>query len=251
SCGANRAQAVRDCVESADGTDRVGRALSPRSRVSFRLYLITDRHVVKGGDLVAACEAALSAAPPGTVALQLREKDLPARELYELALRLRGICTRAGAPLIVNDRVDVAIAADADGVHLPFDSIGVSMARKLLGTRQIIGVSSHSPPDVAGAAREGADFAVFGPIFDPMSKLATGPAWGASGLKAACAAGAIPVFALGGMTPERTRELFASLDPTARPAGVASIGAIFGAASPALATSAMLSALEASKTRRR
>jgi thiamine-phosphate pyrophosphorylase len=228
--------------------------LSPRPRVSFRLYLITDRHVVKDGDLIAACEAALTtaceAAPPGTVALQLREKDLPARELYELALRLRKICTRAGAPLIVNDRVDVAIGADADGIHLPFDSIGVSMARKLLGRDRLIGVSSHSPPDVAGAAREGADFAVFGPVFDPLSKPATGPAWGASGLNAACGAGAIPVFALGGITPDRTRELIAAADPAARPAGVASIGAIFAADSPALATAAMLSALDASWTRR-
>ena len=180
--------------------------MSPRARVSFRLYLITDRHVVKGGDLVSACEAALSAAPPGAVALQLREKDLPARELYQLALCLREICTRAGAPLIVNDRVDVAIAANADGVHLPFDSIGVSMARKLLGPDRLVGVSSHSPPDVAGAAREGADFAVFGPVFDPLSE-ACRPAWGASGLKAACVAGAIPVFALGGITPDRAREL--------------------------------------------
>ena len=216
--------------------------MSPRARVSFRLYLITDRHVVKGGDLVSACEAALSAAPPGAVALQLREKDLPARELYELALCLREICTRAGAPLIVNDRVDVAIAANADGVHLPFDSIGVSMARKLLGPDRLVGVSSHSPPDVAGAAREGADFAVFGPVFDPLSKPAAGPAWGASGLKAACVAGAIPVFALGGITPDRARELLLG-DPTARPAGVASIGAIFAADSPAIATAAMLSAI--------
>jgi thiamine-phosphate pyrophosphorylase len=138
-----------------------------KGRVGFRLYLITDRHVVKSGDLFAACEAALSAAPLGSVALQLREKDLPARELYEMALRLREICTRTGAPLIVNDRVDVAIAVNADGVHLPFDSIGVSMARKLLGPKRLIGVSSHSPPDVSGAAREGADFAVFGPVFDP------------------------------------------------------------------------------------
>ena len=217
--------------------------MSPRRRVSFRLYLITDRRVVKSGDLISACQAALSAAPPGTVALQLREKDLPARELYELALRLREICARAGAPLIVNDRVDVAIAADADGIHLPFDSIGVSMARKLLGPERLIGVSSHSPPDVSGAAREGADFAVFGPIFDPISKPATGRAWGASGLMAACNAGAIPVFALGGITPERARELSASPDPAARPAGVASIGAIFAADSPAIATAAMLSAL--------
>jgi thiamine-phosphate pyrophosphorylase len=214
--------------------------LSPRPRVSFRLYLITDRHVVKSGDLISACEAALSAAPPGAVALQLREKDLPARELYKLALRLREICTHAGAPLIVNDRVDVAVAANADGVHLPFDSIGVSMARKLLGPDRLVGVSSHSPPDVAGAAREGADFAVFGPVFDPLSKPAAGPAWGASGLAAACAAGAIPVFALGGITPDRARQLFAS----PRPAGVASIGAIFAADSPAIATAAMLSALQ-------
>src|ERR1700684_2511368 len=114
-----------------------------KRRIGFRLYLITDRRVVKGGDLVAACVAALSAAPSGSVALQLREKDLPARELYELALRLREVCTRAGALLIVNDRVDVAIASQADGVHLPFDSIGVSMARKLLGPERLIGVSSH------------------------------------------------------------------------------------------------------------
>ena len=229
------------------------------ARVGFRLYLITDRHVVKGGDLVGACEAALSVAPPGAVALQLREKDLPARELYELAIRLRGICTRVGAPLIVNDRVDVAIAAGADGVHLPFDSIGVSVARKLLGADRLIGVSSHSPPDVAGAAREGADFAVFGPVFDPISKAAAGPAWGASGLEAACAAGAIPVYALGGMTSERTRELVTSDDasapwragPPAPLAGVASIGAIFSAESPAIATAELLAAIDSSSTRRR
>ncbi len=224
--------------------------MSSRPRVRFRLYLITDRSVVKSGDLVEACEAALAAAPPGAVALQLREKDLPARELYQLALRLREICRRFGALLIVNDRIDVAIAADADGVHLPFDSIGVSMARKLLGPDKLIGVSSHSPPDVAGAAREGADFAVFGPIFDPLSKPATGPAWGASGLNAACAAGVISVFALGGMAPDRTRELLASSESGAQLAGVASIGAIFGADSPALATAAMLSALNALSTRR-
>jgi thiamine-phosphate pyrophosphorylase len=214
-----------------------------KGRVGFRLYLITDRHVLESGDLVAVCEAALSAAPAGSVALQLREKDLPARELYELALRLREVCARVGAPLFVNERVDVAIAAKADGVHLPFNSIGVSMARKLVGPEKLIGVSSHSPPDVSGAAREGADFAVFGPIFDPISKPSAGPAWGASGLEAACRAGAIPVFALGGITPERARELFASPDVAARPAGVASIGAIFGADSPAGATAAMLVAI--------
>ena len=215
-----------------------------RPKVTFKLYLITDRRVVRNGDLVSSCEESLAAArqiaPPGTVALQLREKDLPARELYQLALRLREICSRNGAPFFVNDRVDVAIAARADGVHLPFDSIGVSMARKLLPENCLIGVSTHSPPDVAGAAREGADFAVFGPIFDPISKSATRPAWGATGLAAACRAGAIPVFALGGITADRTRELLASPNP---PAGIATIGAILAAESPAAATASMLSAL--------
>jgi thiamine-phosphate pyrophosphorylase len=221
-----------------------------RPKVSFKLYLVTDRRVVRNGDLLSACERSLATArdiaPPGTVALQLREKDLPARELYQLALRLREICSRNGALLVVNDRVDVALAAGADGVHLPFDSVGVSMARKLLPENCVIGVSTHSPPDVAGATREGADFAVFGPVFDPISKPATGPAWGPKGLAAACRAGAIPVFALGGITPERARALLANPDP---PAGVAAIGAIFGAESPAAATAAMLSALNAVKVR--
>jgi thiamine-phosphate pyrophosphorylase len=219
----------------------------PKVHLNFKLYLITDRRIVKNGDLVSACEESLAAArqvaPPGTVALQLREKDLPARELFQLALRLREICSRNGAPFFVNDRVDVAIAARADGVHLPFDSIGVSMARKLLPENCVIGVSTHSPPDVAGASREGADFAVFGPVFDPISKPATGPAWGAIGLAAACKAGPIPVFALGGITPDRARELLANPNP---PAGIATIGAILSAECPAVATKTMLSALIAS-----
>ena len=228
--------------------------MDARPRVGFTLYLITDRRVVKSGDLIAACEeslvAAAEVAPLGTVALQLREKDLGGRDLYELARKLRKICTRTGTPLIVNDRVDVAIASGADGVHLPFDSIGVSMARKLLGPTPLIGISSHSPPDVANAAREAADFTVFAPVYDPISKPPTTHAWGPAGLAAACRAGAIPVFALGGITPERARELFANPEVGDRPAGVAAIGSIFGAESPARAIKAMLAALDVSNPAR-
>lgn len=223
------------------------------TRVGFKLYLITDRRVVKGGNLIAACEDALDAArdvaPPGSVALQLREKDLPARELYELALQLKKICVRNRALLLINDRVDVAMSADADGVHLPFDSIGVSMARKLLGPNRLIGVSSHSPPDVSGAAREAADFAVLGPVYDPISKPATAPAMGMDIFVAGCAAGAIPVYALGGITPDRAREIISYRESGARPAGVATIGSIFGADSPGDATRAMLAAIGATISR--
>jgi thiamine-phosphate pyrophosphorylase len=214
------------------------------ARAGFIFYLITDRGAVRSGDLVSVCEAALGAAreaaAPGSVALQLREKDLCGRELYDLALRLRDVCRRAGAPMLVNDRVDVALAADADGVHLPFDSIGVGAARKLLGPDKLIGFSAHSLPDVAMAQREGADFVVFGPVYPPISKSAYGPATGERRLGEVCRAARIPVYALGGITPERAKSLMAA---RARPAGVAAIGSIIGAAAPAEAMRAMLAAL--------
>ncbi|HUO04533.1 MAG TPA: thiamine phosphate synthase [Candidatus Binataceae bacterium] len=209
-----------------------------RPRVPFRVYLITDRHAVKSGDLIATCEAVLAAAPAGTVALQVREKDLSGRELYELAFKLRAICKRYGAPMLINDRIDVAMAVEADGVHLPSNSIGPAHARKLLGPERLIGVSTHSQEEITAAASEGADFAVFGPVFDPISKGAYRPALGLDALEAACGTASIPVFALGGITPARAREL---LDAGA--AGVAAIGAILGADSPADAMRAMLAAL--------
>ena len=160
--------------------------MSPRPRVSFRLYLITDRRVVKSGDLISACEAAL------TVARQRAARNGRIATARKRFIRARSLRAGAAPSRILHAR---RCAADrersrrcgnrrgADGVHLPVDSIGVSMARKLLGPDRLIGVSSHSPPDVAGAAREGADFAVFGPVFDPLSKPAGGSAWGASGLR--------------------------------------------------------------------
>jgi thiamine-phosphate pyrophosphorylase len=212
-------------------------------RPGFVLYLITDRAAVRSGDIVSVCEAALAAAPPGAVALQLREKDLPGRELYELATRLSEVCERAGAPMLVNDRVDVAIAAGADGVPLPFDSIGVGAARKLLGPDKLVGFSAHSLPDVAMAGREGADFAVFGPVYPPISKSAYGPATGERRLGEVCRAARIPVYALGGITPERAKRMMDVADAAARPAGVAAIGSIIGAAAPGDAIRAMLAAL--------
>jgi len=209
--------------------------------ISFKLYLVTDRRVVKSGDLVGACAAALEVAPAGSVALQLREKDLEGGDLFRLALGLREICTRLGAPLLINERVDVALAANADGVHLPFDSIGATMARKLLGPGRLIGVSTHSAPDVASAAREGAaDFAVFGPMYESISKPGYRPRDGATDGREVWRAGHIPTFAIGGITPERARLL---LSTSESPTGVAAIGSILGADSPADATRAMLSAL--------
>jgi thiamine-phosphate pyrophosphorylase len=194
-------------------------------------------------------EAAFAAAPPETVALQLREKDLEAGELVALARGLRAICDRYHARLLVNDRIDVAIAAHADGVHLPGDSFAVADARALIGSGGIVGVSTHDEAEVIAAARAGADFVVYGPVFDPLSKASYTAARGAEGLNAVVRAAAIPVFALGGITAGRVRELGgADRNDEARgrrmgPAGVAVIGAIYDAPDPAVAMRDLVNAI--------
>lgn len=210
-----------------------------RARAPFELYLITDRKLARRG-LSAACEEALAVAHTSGrgVAIQLREKDLTGRELFELARELRRVCTSYDARLIINDRIDVALACDADGVHLPADSFSVADARKLLGPAKLIGCSTHSIDEVIAAGQAGADFVVFGPVFDPISKGAHGPAAGILMLRAACEAASIPVYALGGITADRVRELRDS-----GVSGVAVIGAVFGAESIADATRALMQAI--------
>jgi thiamine-phosphate pyrophosphorylase len=211
-------------------------------RASFRLYLITDRKLARGGDLIATCEAVLRAAEEsgarGQLAIQIREKDLTARALYALALRLREPCRRYGAPLFINDRVDVAMAVGADGVHLPADSFSPTDARKLLGPHRLIGVSTHAIDEVIAAADGGADFAVYGPVFEPISKSSYGPPRGIEALREVCAQSTIPVFALGGINAERARELAGT-----GAAGVAAIGAVMGAEHPGAAVRSLLDAI--------
>jgi thiamine-phosphate pyrophosphorylase len=238
----------------------------------FKIYLITDRKLASTrGGLIAMTEAALSAAAPNTVAVQLREKDLEASELVELARQLRTVCDRHHARLLVNDRLDVAIAAGADGVHLPANSFAVADARGLLGSRRIVGVSTHHDSEVIAASLAGADFVVYGPVFDPVSKAGYTNARGADGLMAACRSASIPVFALGGITAARISELCGRIvtanDLTATathrhpvtettekqaagtggvaasPAGVAVIGTIYGASDPAAAMTQLFDAL--------
>jgi len=213
-----------------------------RPSVSFQLYLITDRKLAGARGLIATCEAALKAAaersPRGAVAIQLREKDLEARAIFELARAMRELCNRYGAPLLINDRIDVVMAAGADGVHLASDSIGVADARKILGTSGLIGVSTHSPAEIRAAADGGAGFVVFGPVFSPLSKGSYAPPCGREGLIAACRAAALPVFALGGITPKRAAALAG-----AGAAGFAVIGSVIGADNPARATESLLDAL--------
>ncbi len=162
-----------------------------------RVYLVSDRRLAP--DLPRAIAEALEGLPPRAVAVQLREKDLGGRDLLELARAVRAACARAGQPLLVNDRVDVALAAGADGVHLPSAGLPPAEARRLLGPSRLVAVSCHSRGDVERALAGGADFATFGPVHDTPSKRGHGPPVGLERLREAAAAG-LPLVALGGIT---------------------------------------------------
>ncbi|MDO3379020.1 thiamine phosphate synthase [Geoalkalibacter halelectricus] len=199
-----------------------GRALD------FSLYLITDRHALPPGR---SLEDAVRAACQGGVnAVQLREKDLSARALYPLACRLRELTAHWGARLFVNDRIDLALAVEADGVHLGGHSLPIAVARQLLGPERLIGVSTHHRDEIAAAAQAGADFVTFGPVFPTPSKAVFGPPQGLDALRDACRDAPLPVFALGGITAATTPQVLAS-----GAQGVALIRAVLAAADPTCA----------------
>jgi len=160
------------------------------------LYLITDRRAVAGGNLLHSVAEALDG---GARLIQLREKDLPAAQLLPLAEKLRRLTADYRARLLINDRVDVALACEADGVHLGGHSLPVAVARDLLGAERLIGVSTHSLAELHAAEAAGADFVTFGPVFATPSKLPYGTPVGLAALAEACHTSRLPVYALGGI----------------------------------------------------
>ena len=189
--------------------------------VDFRLYLVTDRQQTLGRPLTPLVAQALAA---GVGAVQLREKDLDSRALLSLAQDMRALTTERQVRLLINDRIDVAMALDADGVHLRSDSMPVSVARRLLGPTRLIGVSAHSVAAVLDAEFQGADFAVLGPIYATPSKQPYGPPIGLHVLAEAVRRASIPIFAIGGVAAQRVPDV-----QQAGAFGVAVISAILGA----------------------
>jgi thiamine-phosphate pyrophosphorylase len=190
--------------------------------IDFRLYFVTDRRQTLGRPLVDVVRAALDG---GVRAVQLREKDLEGRELYILATRLRKITENYSARLLINDRADVALAVEADGVQLGQTSFSVATARSLLGPGKLIGASAHNPVEIAAAA--GADFIVFGPVYFTPSKAAYGKPQGITRLRQAVEQSSVPVLAIGGIHLERISEVLAT-----GAYGVAMISALSTASDP-------------------
>lgn len=203
--------------------------------VDFNLYLITDRKQTAGRQLPAVVAEALAG---GVRCVQLREKDLPARQLFETATELRRITHDHGARLLINDRIDVAMAIGADGVHLGATGLPVAEARQLLGTGLLIGYSAHCVEEALQAERNSADFVSFGPVYHTPSKARYGGPPGLEQLSAAVHRLSIPVFALGGVKTTSVADVMATGCH-----GIAVISAIISAVEPAEAARLMLHAM--------
>jgi thiamine-phosphate pyrophosphorylase len=204
-------------------------------RVDFRLYLVTDRHQTLDRPLLPLISQALDA---GVGAVQLREKDLNTRDLISLGRDILSVTAPRRVPLLVNDRIDVALALGADGVHLRSDSMPVSVARRLLGPDRLIGMSAHSVEEVVEAESQGTDFVVLGPIFATPSKIPYGPPIGLNILAEAVRRTSIPVFAIGGVTAQRISDI-----RRAGAFGIAVISAILGAGDVPAATRLLVDGL--------
>lgn len=207
----------------------------PSVGLPFRFYLITDRRLFGPGPVEARLDALFRGLPAGTIAIQVREKDLPTRDLLDLVRRIRAAAAPRGVPVLVNDRLDVAIAADAEGVHLPGSGLEPALVRPVFPG--LIGASCHSVEEVARLDPTRVDFATVGPVHDTPSKRVFGPPLGVEALRRAAAASRVPVVAVGGIGPATAASLRGS-----GIAGVAAISAVWTAPDPAAVVTSILDA---------
>jgi thiamine-phosphate pyrophosphorylase len=203
-----------------------------------RLYVILDRSVAGGRDLDAILASALDG---GAEMIQLREKTWPSGTLFPVAQRLRARCRAAGVPFIVNDRVDLALAVDADGVHLGQDDLPPTAARALLKPGMILGLSTHSVEQARTAQAAGADYVAVGSMFPTATKpefQLVGPALARQVRPVVH----VPLIGIGGITPDNVGDVIAAgVD------GVAVISAVCAAPDPRAAARRFLAAIAAAR----
>ena len=204
-------------------------------KLSSRLLVVTDRQQTNGRPLVPLLQQVLTAA---VSIVQLRERDLSARELVRLAREVQVVTASHKSQLLINDRIDVALALEGAGVHLRSNSLPVSVARQLLGTQRLVGVSVHTVEEAIQVESQGADYIILGPIYATPSKQMFGPPLGIHTLETACRLVRIPIFGIGGVTAVRAQQMLC-----AGAFGVAVITAILGAADVESATRELLEAV--------
>lgn len=174
--------------------------------MDLRLYAVTDRSYIKNISLEEAVEKAIKG---GATMVQLREKHIDSRRFYELALKIKEITGRYNVPFIVNDRVDIALAVDADGVHVGQEDIPADVVRRIMGPEKILGVSAKTIEEAIKAQRDGADYIGAGAVYPTPTKPES-DAIGIEGVKRIKDAVDIPVVAIGGITQENVYELISN-----------------------------------------
>lgn len=206
---------------------------------SLSLYLVTDRSLSLGRELEFIVNEAVKG---GATMVQLREKDCDTRRFIELAASLKQALSPLGVPLIINDRVDVALAVDADGVHLGQSDMPYETARKLLGPDKIIGLSVENIEQLLSANELDVDYVGISPVFDTSTKTDTAPAFGISGLKEAVRLSMHPTVAIGGMNAGTAAEVMQTGCD-----GIAVVSAISSAESPREAAAELRSIVDANR----
>jgi thiamine-phosphate pyrophosphorylase len=176
-------------------------------RFPSRLYTIADS---LGRPELSLLELTKKLCAGGARLLQLRVKDLPIREFLAIAREARTICRQTGCLLIINDRADIALAVNADGVHVGQEDLPLPAARKVLGPGKLIGVSTHDPAQAVAAERGGADYIGFGPLFGTNTKATGYSARGIDQLREIRALVGLPIVAIGGITAERASSALAA-----------------------------------------
>lgn len=190
----------------------------------LRLYLVTDRPLSLGRDLEWIVTEAVRG---GVTMVQLREKDCDTREFVELAARLKAALSPLGVPLIINDRIDVALAMDADGVHIGQSDMPYDIARKLLGPDKIIGLSVENMDDIREANALDVDYVGISPVYSTSTKTDTAAPFGLDGLREAVKLSVHPTVAIGGMNARTAADVMdCGTD------GIAVVSAIVSADSP-------------------
>lgn len=177
-----------------------------KAQPDYSIYLVTDDGCLQGRALIDCVREALEG---GVTLVQYRAKTASSAEMYAEALQLKALCDSFNVPLIINDRLDIAMAVGAAGVHLGQDDLPCAAARKILGEDYLIGVSAHNPAEAKAALQSGADYLGCGAVFGTATK-ADVKKLGTDGLAAICKAKGLPVVGIGGVTADNYREVRAA-----------------------------------------
>ncbi len=204
--------------------------------VDLSLYLVTSREALELEDFFNIIRASIDG---GVRIVQLREKEASAREMIIIGKRLLSLLKPLGIPLIINDRVDVAHAIGADGVHLGQSDLRVAEARAILGGKAIIGLSVESLEQAVAAIEEDVDYLAASPIFRTKTKADCSEPWGLNGLKQLCAVSNHPVIAIGGIDETNAKQII-----ECGAVGVAVVSAIFNASCPKTAALTMINRMK-------